>query len=175
MRNSNAYSSQMTTSTLLLHQLDTAFDKKAWHGPTLKGVLRGVDEQRASWRPAPERHTIWELMVHCAYWKYTVRRRILDEKRGAFPLKGSNWFTRPDGEAKWKADLKLLTDTHRSLREAVEDLDEARLDTVPSGSTNTFAQLIAGVAAHDLYHAGQIQLMKRLAGEQTIQSFKSSA
>ena len=164
----------MTTHALLLHQLDTAFHTKAWHGPTLKGVLRGVDGRLASWRPAPERHTIWELMVHCAYWKYTVRRRILGETRGAFPLKGSNWFTRPDGEANWKADLKLLTDTHRSLREAVEDLDEARLDTVPSGSTNTFAQLIAGVAAHDLYHAGQIQLMKRLAGEQTIQSFKSS-
>ena len=107
----------MTTHALLLHQLDTAFDKKAWHGPTLKGVLRGVDGQFASWRPAPERHTIWELTVHCAYWKYTVRRRLLDEKRGAFPLKGSNWFTRPDdGDANWKADLKLLTDTHRSLR-----------------------------------------------------------
>ena len=161
----------MTTHALLHHQLDTAFDKKAWHGPTLKGVLRGVDEQLASWRPAPERHTIWELMVHCAYWKYTVRRRITSEKRGAFPLKGSNWFTRPDGGANLRADLTLLTDTHRSLREAVEDLAEAKLDTVPSGSTHTFAQLIAGVAAHDLYHAGQIQLMKRLAAEQDLTSF----
>ena len=161
----------MDSRLLLLHQLDTAFDKKAWHGPTLKGALRGVDEQLASWRPAPERHTIWELMVHCAYWKYTVRRRILDEKRGAFPLKGSNWFTRPDGEATWKADLKLLTETHRSLRNAMEKLPASKLDTAPSGSTHTFAQLIAGVAAHDLYHAGQIQLMKRLAGETDLKSF----
>jgi len=161
----------MESRSLLLHQLDTAFDKKAWHGPTLKGVLRGVNEQLASWRPALDRHTIWELMVHCAYWKYTVRRRIIGEKRGAFPLKGSNWFTRPDGQANWKADLRLLTDTHRSLREAVDDLDDAKLDTIPSGSTHTFAQLIAGVAAHDLYHAGQIQLMKRLAAEQDLTSF----
>ncbi|MCH7639503.1 MAG: DinB family protein [Bacteroidetes bacterium] len=161
----------MESRSLLLHQLDTAFDKKAWHGPTLKGVLRGVNEQLASWRPALDRHTIWELMVHCAYWKYTVRRRIIGEKRGAFPLKGSNWFERPDDEANWKADLRLLSDTHRSLREAVEGLDDAKLDTIPSGSTHTFAQLIAGVAAHDLYHAGQIQLMKRLAAEQDLTSF----
>ena len=161
----------MNTHTLLMHQLDTAFNAKAWHGPTLKGVLRGIDEVLASWRPAPDRHTIWELMVHCAYWKYTVRRRILGERRGVFPLQGSNWFTRPDGQANWKADLRLLTDTHRSLREAVDDLDDAKLDTIPSGSTHTFAQLIAGVAAHDLYHAGQIQLMKRLAAEQDLTSF----
>jgi len=161
----------MTTHALLLHHLDTAFDTKAWHGPTLKGVLRGVDEQLASWRPAPERHTIWELMVHCAYWKYTVRRRILGEKRGAFPLKGSNWFTRPDVEANWNTELRLLTDTHRSLRDAVESLAAAKLDVVPVGSTHTFAQLISGVAAHDLYHAGQIQLMKRLAGDTDLKSF----
>lgn len=162
----------MTSRALLLHQIDTAFDAKSWHGPTLKGVLRGVDENLAAWRPAPDRHTIWELMVHCAYWKYTVRRRIIDEKRGGFPLKGSNFFERPDGQAKWKAELRLLNDVHRSLREAVECLPVAKHDTISEGSKHTYTQLISGVAAHDLYHAGQIQLMKRLAGEQGLASFK---
>ena len=162
----------MTTHALLLHQIDTAFDKKAWHGPTLKGVLRGVNEELASWRPAADRHTIWELMIHCAYWKYTVRRRITGEKRGGFSLNGSNWFERPSGDANWKAELKLLTATHRSLREAVENIDVGLLDTIPTGSTHTLAQLIAGIAAHDLYHAGQIQLMKRLAGEQKLAPYQ---
>lgn len=153
----------MTPHALLLHQLDTAYAAKAWHGPTLKGVLRGVDEGLASWRPAPDRHTIWELAVHCAYWKYTVRRRITGEKRGAFPLDGSNWFARPDGEAVWKQELRLLDDIHRSLRDAVAALAPADLER-PSGQY-TLAELIAGAAAHDLYHAGQIQLMKRLAAE----------
>ncbi len=162
----------MQSLEVLLHQLDTAFDKKSWHGPTLKGALRGVSEDVASWRPAPERHTIWELMVHCAYWKYTVRRRIIGEKRGAFPLNGSNWFERPNGEAVWKDNLVLLKETHTSLREAVVGMDAELLDSVPLGSTHSFAQLIAGVAAHDLYHAGQIQLMKRLAGEQTLSEYR---
>ena len=155
----------------LLHQLDTAYDRKAWHGPTLKGVLRGVDEALASWRPAPERHTIWELAVHCAYWKYVVRRRITGEKQGSFPLDGSNWFARPDGTATWKADLRLLHDTHRALRATVADLDET--DLARRSRSYTLAELIAGVAAHDLYHAGQVQLMKRLAAETELRPYRA--
>lgn len=110
-------------------------------------------------------------MLHCAYWKYTVRRRIAGEKRGGFPLKGSNFFERPDGQANWKGELELLNEVHRSLREAVEGHAVSQHDTIPSGSTHTYTQLISGIAAHDLYHAGQIQLMKRLAGEQKLSSF----
>lgn len=156
----------MTPLDLLLHQLDTAYDRKAWHGPTLKGVLRGVDDELASWRPAPERHTIWELAVHCAYWKYTVRRRIAGERRGAFPLDGSNWFPRPDGTARWTDERTLLDDTHRALRKAVAALAPADLGR--ASGRYTLAKLIAGIAAHDLYHAGQIQLMKRLAAEPAL-------
>lgn len=155
----------MTSIALLLHQLDTAFDTKAWHGPTLKGVLRGVDESLASWRPATDRHTIWELTIHCAYWKYAVLRKITGEKKGSFPLDGSNWFVRPDQRADWVSERKVLTEIHSQLRSLVLNLSASNLDTKPDGSKYTFTELIAGVAAHDLYHAGQIQLMKRLAGE----------
>src|SRR5690606_13952831 len=158
----------MTPLALLLHGIDTAYDHKAWHGPTLKGALRGVDEALASWRPAAERHTIWELAVHCAYWKYTVRRRITGEARGAFPLEGSNWFRRPDGEARWAEERRLLDAEHAALRAAVAALDPAALDRAPDGGAHTLAQLVAGAAAHDLYHAGQIQLMKRLAREASL-------
>ncbi len=164
----------MTAKETLLHQLETAFDTKAWHGPTLKGVLRGIDEELASWRPAPDRHTIWELMLHCAYWKYTVRRRIQNQPKGGFALKGSNWFERPDGSAIWKNELRLLTNEHKKLREAIDVLTVAKLSETPSGSSHTLEELILGVAAHDLYHAGQIQLMKRLAGESPIHPFGSN-
>ena len=159
----------MDSLTLLLHQLDTAYDRKAWHGPTLKGVLRGVDEALASWRPAPERHTIWELTVHCAYWKYTVHRRITGERRGSFSLEGSNWFTLPDGVADWKNERRLLDDTHRAHRETVAAFALSDLDR--KSSTYTLSELIAGAAAHDLYHAGQIQLMKRLAAESRLSPY----
>jgi hypothetical protein len=161
----------MTPLALLLHQLDTAYDHKAWHGPTLKGVLRGVPADLAGWRPAPDRHTIWELVVHCAYWKYAVRRQLTGEDRGSFALAGSNWFVRPDGDARWPNERRLLDAEHTALRIAVAELDPALLDRTPEGSTHTRAALIAGVAAHDLYHAGQIQLMKRLAREAGLEAF----
>lgn len=150
----------------LLEMLDQAFDHRAWHGTNLKGALRGVTAQEAARRPGKHRHNIWELAVHAAYWKYTVRRRILSEKRGSFPLKGSNWFARPEPgkatEAAWKTDVALLIETHQSLRAAVAGLSPKDLDATPRGSRFSMRALVVGVAAHDLYHTGQIQLIKRL-------------
>jgi uncharacterized damage-inducible protein DinB len=156
---------------LLLAQLDEGFDAKAWHGPNLRGAVRRVDVATAAFRPHPGRHNVWEHAVHAAYWKYTVRRRLLGEARGSFPLLGSNWFERPDpavperdwGRA-WRADLRLLDEIHTTLRAAVDDLSPDELDSIPPGSRTTIARLVAGVAMHDVYHAGQIQLLKRLAG-----------
>jgi hypothetical protein len=119
----------------------------------------------AAWRPAADRHNIWELVVHAAYWKYAVRRRLTGDKRGSFPLHGSNWWKRPDedSEAAWKRDVALLAAEHGALRAAVEQFAPNRLDQQAPGSPYTYAALIRGAAAHDLYHAGQIQLLKRLA------------
>ncbi|MFQ5411533.1 MAG: DinB family protein, partial [Phycisphaerae bacterium] len=67
---------------LLLQNLDAAYDKAAWHGPNLKGSVRGLRVAQAVWRPRPKRHNIAEIVVHAAYWKYAVRRRLRGEKRG---------------------------------------------------------------------------------------------
>ena len=147
---------------LLLEMLDRSFDMRSWHGPNLRGSIRGVEPATAAARPAPNRHNIWEHVIHAAYWKYVVRRRLLGEKRGSFALKGSNWFVRPvqaTAEA-WKADVALLEEVHNTLRAAVASLDSADLARA-AGSFSRRA-LILGIAAHDVYHAGQIQLLKRL-------------
>jgi hypothetical protein len=150
---------------LLLRVLDEAFDRKAWHGPNLRGAIRGVGARQAARRPAPGRHNIAELVVHAAYWKYAVRRRLTGEKRGSFALSGSNWFARPDpSEAAWRLDVALLVSEHRKLREAVAGLRDADLSRAAAGSGRSRALLIQGAAAHDVYHAGQIQLLKRLGG-----------
>ncbi|MGC4055422.1 MAG: DinB family protein [Paludibaculum sp.] len=142
-------------SLILLDAIDEAFDRKSWHGPNLRGALRGVTAQQAFWRPAPGRHSIWELTLHCAYWIYVGRRRLTGDKRGSFPLKGSNFFPVPEEptEAAWKLANQLLVDQHQDWRAAV-----SQLKTVDGKKIH----LIRGVAAHDLYHAGQIQLLKRL-------------
>ena len=140
---------------LLLRILDDAYEKKAWHGPNLHGSLRGVTSVQAAFRPAPGRHSVRELTLHAAYWKYAVRRRLTGVKRGSFPLEGSNWFPRPGvpAEAEWRKERALLDAQHRRLRAAVAAL---------RAPTAAQERLVYGIAAHDLYHTGQIQYVKKL-------------
>jgi hypothetical protein len=148
----------------LLDILDRAYDRRSWHGTNLRGSVRGVSAADAARRPAAGRHNIWEVVVHAAYWKYAVWRRLAGERRGSFPLSGSNWFARPTdpSEQAWRADVRLLATMHRKLRGAVARLTDRDLAVKPRGSTVSNFDLVAGIAAHDLYHAGQIQLLKRL-------------
>jgi len=138
-----------------LAYLDEAFDKKSWHGPNLSGSIRGVTAKQAAWRPEPDRHNIWELTLHAAYWKYAVRRRLTGDKRGSFPLAGSNFFERPieATQKAWKADIEILSTEHHKLRAVIAKL---------AAPTSAQQHMIRGVAAHDLYHAGQIRLLRRL-------------
>jgi hypothetical protein len=140
---------------LLLTFYDQAFDGKAWHGPTLRGSIRGLNFKEALWRPSPRHHNIWELVLHTAYWKYAVKRRITGGKRGMFEIEGSDWFSIPEkpGAAAWKKAISLLENYHVSLRREMAKLDLAEFRR---------HKLLYGIASHDLYHAGQIQLLKRL-------------
>lgn len=149
---------------LLIEALNNAFDRAGWHGPTLLNALKDVDAEAAQWRPAPDRHSIWELALHTAYWKYVVRRRLAGAPRGSFPRKPSNFPAlpeRPDDSA-WVDDVALLRAEHQRLCEAVAAFPPSALEERPQKSKWTNAAHIYGVAAHDAYHAGQIQLLKRL-------------
>jgi uncharacterized damage-inducible protein DinB len=151
---------------ILLHLLDEAFDHKAWHGPNLLGSIRQLSPAEASARPGTGRHSIQELALHCAYWKYAVRRKLSGEKRGSFPLKGSNFFPREGASAlkSWPADLALLREEHRKLRAVVESFPVRKLRLRAPKSRRTFLGLIAGAAAHDVYHTGQIRLIRKVSG-----------
>jgi hypothetical protein len=147
----------------LVSALDEAFDQKSWHGTNLRGSIRRVTAVKAVWRPGPGRHNIWEIALHCAYWKYTVWRQLSGAPRASFPLKGSNFWVREEPDEKfWALEKDLLVTMHGSLRGEVEKLRPEDLAKKPSGGKYTREFLIRGVAAHDLYHAGQIQLIKRL-------------
>lgn len=149
---------------LLLEVMDQAFDQKGWHGTTLRGSLRGVTPEEALWRPAPGRHNIWELTLHAAYWKYVVRRRLAGDALGSFDRKPSNWpgIPEPPDIKAWKRDVTFLESEHRKLREVVQGLSVSDLARLSPKGTWTSGQEIHGIAAHDLYHTGQIQLIKRL-------------
>ena len=150
--------------------LDEGFNKRAWHGPNLLGALRGLSVRELLFRPQRRGHNIWELAVHCAYWKYAVRNQLLEGKRNSFPLPGSNFFPRnaPLALAAWKRDLALLRREHATLRAAVLSIDVKALDRQIKNSKHTVRRTVLGVAAHDIYHAGQIGLLKRLAAQSRV-------
>lgn len=149
----------MDCAQLLLALLEEGYERKTWHGPNLKQSIKGVTAKQAAWRPRPGRHNIWELTLHAAYWKYAVRRKLEGGKRGSFALKGSNFFLRPEkgklNEPAWKADKALLEREHRAMRAAIAK-------TLRTPQPPKMLRMMYGVAFHDIYHAGQIRLLRRL-------------
>ena len=151
---------------LVLEVFDQAFTAPAWHGTPLKGTIRGISVSDALWRPRRGRHNIWELVLHTAYWKCMVRRRLLRDPEITFPRPGANFPSlpaRPDARA-WKRDCALLAEQHALLRRAIARLDPTQLGRRAWRSKWSVAANVYGIASHDLYHAGQIQLIKRLRG-----------
>ena len=148
-----------------LQLIDEGFDKSGWHGPNLLGSLKGMTLAELLFRPAPDAHNAWELALHSAYWKHVIRRRLRPEHRAGFPLPGSNFFRRDPGESveRWKEDLALLKRCHAELRLTVASLKVADFNRKLPASRHTYRRTIFGIAAHDIYHAGQISLLQKLA------------
>jgi hypothetical protein len=139
----------------LMESLRTAFDQRSWHGANLLGSIRSVHATTASQRLG-RRKTIWQQVLHAAYWKHVVINKLAGPTR--FPRRGSDWPRMPDDvtELAWKADVELLKSTQRRLIDVVESLPEKRL------ADKQIRWLIHGAAAHDVYHAGQIKLLRKM-------------
>ncbi len=155
--------------SLLIEAIQPAPGRAGWHGgPTPLGALRGVDAAQALWTPAPRRKSIWALTLHLSYWKYAVRRLLDGSGRGSFPRRPADWPAPPAqaNAGAWQADLALLREEHAQLLRAAARVRPHQLGRRPPGSLRwTYGELLTGIAAHDAYHTGQIQLMKRLWAE----------
>ncbi|HXF95693.1 MAG TPA: DinB family protein [Gemmatimonadales bacterium] len=152
---------------LLLALVEQAYRAPSWHGTPLGGALRGLTHRQALWRPGGgrgRRHCIWEIVLHTAYWKYVVRRRLLRDEALAFARGPSNWPALPErtDQGAWRADRAILEREHALLVRTIARFDPGKLGRRGWRSRWTNVEHIYGVASHDLYHAGQIQLLKRL-------------
>lgn len=156
---------------ILARGISGAFEGKGWQGPTLLGSLRGVTAAEAAIRPAGLKHGIWDLVLHAAYWKYVVCLKLGAAEPESFPRSPSNWPALPgekrregeNNEKAWRSDIALMKDYHGRLLGAVEKMDLSRLGAIPrGGKTATYLDVLVGIAAHDAYHCGQIQLVKKL-------------
>jgi uncharacterized damage-inducible protein DinB len=153
----------MSEAARITDQLRRAFDGKSWHGDSLFEILRGVTAEQAAARPIGDAHTIWELVLHIAAWDDVVRQ-LLDGV--AVTLSGAENFppVTDTSEAAWRRTLADVRRIHEQLIATVAAFPDSRLDEVvpdEEGAHHTFYSTLQGVVQHELYHAGQIALLKK--------------
>jgi uncharacterized damage-inducible protein DinB len=144
-------------------QLRRAFHGSAWHGPALLELLEDVDAATAAAKPLPEVHSIWELLLHVAVWDDAALRRLDGKKWQPTGLANFPLAPRPT-EAAWRKCIAETRRTHDALVKTVAALPDSRLrDRVP-GKRYDFYHMLQGIAQHELYHAGQIAILKKAGG-----------
>jgi uncharacterized damage-inducible protein DinB len=147
---------------LLAEQLRRAFYGNAWHGPAVLDLLQDVDAATAAAKPIPDVHSIWELVLHIAAWDNAAIRRLAGEKCQPEGLANFPPVAKPT-EAAWRKAVAQARRTHDQLVKIVAALPESHLrDRVP-GKRYDFYFMLQGVAQHELYHAGQIAILKKAA------------
>ena len=145
----------------IVDQLKRSWGGEAWHGPSLSELLADVDAAKAAAHPVGGAHSIWELVLHLATWDRTVAGR-LREWHGRDPSDSENFPTvAATTESAWKAARESLASAHRDLEEAVSTWPDDHLgETVPNKPYSVYVML-HGAVQHELYHAGQIALLKK--------------
>ncbi len=150
----------MTEVERIADQLRRAYEGEAWHGPPLKQILDGITAEQAARRPIPQAHTIWELVLHIAVWESVVLRRLAGED--FVPTDEEDWPpVRDTSDAAWKKTLEELERSHLALRESVAALSDDQLRQKVAGQNYSAYGMLHGLIQHDLYHAGQIALLKK--------------
>lgn len=145
-------------------QLRRAFEGQAWHGPSVRELLADVTAEQATARPLPRSHNIWEIVLHIAAWERVVRRRLEGEITGDLPGEEDWPPVRDQAAEAWQQALQALERGHQELREAIALLDEVQLAELAPGMNYSIYFMLHGVIQHDLYHAGQIALLKKAEG-----------
>ena len=141
-------------------QLRRAFDGSAWHGPALLELLEDVDAATASARPLTDVHSIWELVLHVAVWDDAALRRLDGKKWQPTGLANFPPVRKPT-EAEWRKAVAVTKRTHDRLVKTVAALPDGRLRERVPGKRYDFYHMLHGVAQHELYHAGQIAILKK--------------
>jgi uncharacterized damage-inducible protein DinB len=151
----------MTARQIAADQLRRAYHGNAWHGPALRELLAGIPSRTAARRPIAGAHTIWEIVLHISRWEDVVRRRLAGERIVSLPPK-EDWP--PVGNttpAAWRKTLVDLRRSNSALAKAIRQFPAHRLSETVPGRKHTYAHMLHGVVQHDLYHAGQIALLKK--------------
>jgi uncharacterized damage-inducible protein DinB len=152
----------MSEVTRIVDQMRRAWDGEAWHGPAVWTLLSDVSAREAEARPIAGAHTIAEIVFHMAFCKEEARRRVGGEL--VITADAESWPTQSIvGEAAWQETRALLQKRQQELEQTVAALTDDRLDAPVAGKNYNVYVLLHGLIQHDLYHAGQLALLKRAA------------
>jgi uncharacterized damage-inducible protein DinB len=154
----------MSETSRIADQLRRAFEGEAWHGPSILPLLHDLDARSAMRRPIENAHNIWEIVAHIEVWDRAVLRRIAGEVVQPTP-KEDFPAIQDSSEQAWKKMIEKLVRTHHELVTAVAAFPESRLDEKVPGKEpayHTFYFNLHGVVQHEIYHAGQIALLKKM-------------
>lgn len=152
----------MTETHRINSQLKRAYQGEAWHGPSVRELLEGITSQQAASRPIANAHSIWELVNHIIAWEQIVRRRLEGEELTEIPDEMNFPPVSDSGEEAWQTTLLALESSNRSLRDTIRQIDDARLEEMVPGKDHNNYFMLHGAIQHDLYHAGQISMLKKL-------------
>jgi uncharacterized damage-inducible protein DinB len=152
--------SSISESALIADQLRRAFEGDAWHGPALLELLDDVDAATAAAKPLADAHSIWELVLHIAAWDAAACRRLGGEKIQPAGVANFPVVPKPT-DAAWRKSVSQVKRTHDVLIKTVAVLPNARLRERVPGKKYDFCHMLHGVAQHELYHAGQIAILKK--------------
>jgi len=145
---------------LIAEQLRRAFEGNAWHGPALLELVVHVNAVTAAAKPLPDVHSIWELVLHVAVWDAVACRRLAGEKCQPEGIANFPVVPKPT-EAAWRKTVTQAKRAHDVLVKTVATLPESRLRERVPGKKYDFYHMLHGVAQHELYHAGQIAILKK--------------
>ncbi len=140
--------------------LDRAGHGDAWHGPSVDATVAGITADQANARPIEGGHSIWEIALHIAVWDRVVARRL---KGQSFePSAAEDWPAVTDtSEQAWRIAVGDLRQARNELRAALLAFPPDRLDDTVPGKTYSFYVMAHGIVQHDLYHTGQMALLKK--------------
>ena len=154
----------MKETERIREQLKRAFEGGAWHGPGVLEILENVSAAEAASHPIAGAHSIWELVLHINAWEDACRRRLSGDRAELTDEEDWPTVTETSNDA-WRKTLAALREAHQKFSAAIASVDDTRLDEpILEGMKSVYATL-HGAVQHDLYHAGQIAILKKASGE----------
>jgi uncharacterized damage-inducible protein DinB len=144
----------------ILARYDEVLRGSAWHGDPIWQILEGISAETAAARAVPGAHTIWEIVMHMIFWEEVATERLAGRRAGL--VEERNFPPMPEHtEEAWGKTLDQLRASNRSFREALSQLDAAKLDDLSAAGKRTFYDEAHGLIEHHIYHLGQIALLKK--------------